>query len=285
MQLGIPTFHIEGGDITEGGALDDNIRHAITKLSHIHFVTNQLSYQNLINQGEEKQRVYNIGLSINDIIYNSKFLSLEKLKRKFNFDENKILIILTYHSVTTQPQLAIKQIKTILRSINFLIKKYDCRVIATYPNNDVGSDDIIKELKNFNQKNKNFSLHKSLGNYIYHSLINLRQKMSIVVVGNSSSGIKEAVAFKCPVVNIGTRQDGRLKPKNVFDVNCNNNQIIEKIIKILTDKKLKQKLNKVKNPYFKKNSGKRVTKIIENLILDEKLIRKKIILNKFQNTK
>ena len=109
--------------------------------------------------------------------------------------------------------------------------------------------------------------------------------MSVLVVGNSSSGIKEAVAFKCPVVNIGTRQDGRLKPKNVFDVNCNNNQIIKKITKILTNKNLKQKLNKVKNPYFKKNSGKRVTKIIENLILDKKLIRKKIVFNKILNTK
>jgi len=274
-QLGIPTFHVEGGDITEGGALDDNIRHAISKLSHIHFVTNKLSYHNLILQGEEKRRVYNVGLPINDTIYNSKFLSLNHLKSKFNLDQKKALLILTYHPVTTQPELAQKQIQTVLKSISYFIKKYDFRVIATYPNNDVGSNIIINELKNFVNKNKNFSLHKSLGSYVYHSLMNLSQKMNIIIIGNSSSGIKEAVAFKCPVVNIGSRQNGRLKPKNVFDVNCERSKIIKKIQQIAFARDLKIKLSKVKNPYYQKNTGKRITKIIENLILDDKIIRKK----------
>ena len=86
-QLGIPTFHIEGGDVTEGGALDDNIRHAITKLSHFHFVTNKASYQNLIKLGEEKWRVRNVGLPINDIIYNKKFLNFKNLRHEFNLKE------------------------------------------------------------------------------------------------------------------------------------------------------------------------------------------------------
>ncbi len=101
--------------------------------------------------------------------------------------------------------------------------------------------------------------------------------MNVMVIGNSSSGIKEAVAFKCPVVNIGSRQNGRLKPKNVFDVECNSKAITKKIKKILFDKKLKRKLNKVKNPYYKKNTGRKITRILENLRLDEHLIRKKTI--------
>ena len=276
-QLGIPTFHVEGGDITEGGSLDDNVRHAISKLSHIHFVTNELSYKNLISLGEEQWRVHNIGLPINDTIYNSNFLNLKNLKNKFHFDEKKPLLVFTYHPLTTQPHLAKKQVKIILKSLSYLIKKYDCKIIATYPNNDVGNHDIIDELKNFYKSNKNFSLYKSLGNNLYHSLLNLKKKMNVMVIGNSSSGIKEAVAFKCPVVNIGSRQNGRLKPKNVFDVECNSNAITKKIKKILFDKKLKRKLNKVKNPYYKKNTGRKITRILENLRLDEHLIRKKTI--------
>ena len=103
--------------------------------------------------------------------------------------------------------------------------------------------------------------------------------MNVLVVGNSSSGIKEAVAFKCPVINVGSRQNGRLKPKNVFDVECNDFKIIKKIKKILFSKSLKKKLNKVINPYYKKNSGKQIAKIIENLRLDEKIIRKKLRLD------
>lgn len=275
-QLGIPTFHIEGGDVTEGGALDDNIRHAITKLSHFHFVTNKTSYQNLIKQGEEKWRVRNVGLPINDIIYNKKFLDFKNLRQKFNLIASKPLIILTYHSITTQPELAKKQIKIILKSIDYLIKNYNFQIIASYPNNDVGSEDIINELEQFKKKNKAFSLYKSLGNHIYHSLLNLSKKIDVIVVGNSSSGIKEAVAFKCPVINIGSRQNGRLKPKNVFDVECDNLRIIKKIKKILFNKSLKKQLKKVRNPYYKKNSGKQIVKIIENIRLDEKIIRKKI---------
>ncbi len=175
-QLGIPTFHVEGGDITEGGSLDDNVRHAISKLSHIHFVTNELSYKNLISLGEEQWRVHNIGLPINDTIYNSNFLNLKNLKNKFHFDEKKPLLVFTYHPLTTQPHLAKKQVKIILKSLSYLIKKFDCKIIATYPNNDVGNHDIIDELKNFYKSNKNFSLYKSLGNNLYHSLLNLKKK-------------------------------------------------------------------------------------------------------------
>lgn len=276
-QLGIPTFHVEGGDITEGGSLDDNIRHAISKLSHIHFVTNDLSYNNLISLGEEKWRIYNVGLPINDTINKSKFLSLNNLKSKFNFDIKKPLFIFTYHSLTTQPQLAKEQVQTILKSISYLIKEYNCKIIASYPNNDVGSHDIINELKRFNKTNKNFSLHKSLGNHVYHSLLNLSKKMSVIVMGNSSSGIKEAIAFKCPVINIGSRQNGRLKPKNVFDTKCNKIEIISNIEKVLFDKTLKRKLQKFKNPYYKKDTGKKITQIIENLNLNDYLIQKKTI--------
>ena len=275
-QLSIPTFHIEGGDTTEGGALDDCVRHAITKLSHIHFATNETSYQNIINSGEEKWRTHNVGLPINDMIYKKKFADFKILYKKFNIDKKNPLLILTHHSITTDPYNSKKQIKIILQAIKYFIAEYNCQVIATYPNNDIGSNDIISELEQFKRQNKNFYLFKSLGNYFYHSLMNLRKVMNIAVIGNSSSGIKEAIAFKCPVLNIGSRQDGRLKPKNVIDVDYNISKIKNSLKKILFDKNLKKQILRFKNPYYKKNTGERITKIIENIKLDDKILKKKL---------
>ena len=278
-QLGIPTFHIEGGDITEGGTFDDNVRHAITKLSHFHFVTNKTSYKNLIYMGEEKWRVHNVGLPINDLVYNQKFTNYKDLKVKFNLKDGSPLLILTQHPVSTEPHLSKFFIKEILKSVSYFIKKYNCLVIATYPNNDIGSEEIILELNKFNKKYKNFNLYKSLGNHLYHSLLNLSKNKNVLVLGNSSSGIKEAVIFKCPVLNIGSRQNGRLKPKNVLDVKCNSDSINNKIKTCLFDKEFIKKLKKVQNPYLKKNTGKKITKIIENVKLNTKLIRKKFNIN------
>lgn len=274
-QLGIPTFHIEGGDITEGGTFDDNVRHAITKLSHFHFVTNNASYKNLINMGEEKWRIHNVGLSINDLVYNQKFINYRELKIKFNLKDNSPILILTQHPVTTEPYLSKTYIKIILQSIKYFIEKYNCQVIATYPNNDVGSEEIIQELKKFDKKHTDFKLYKSLGNHIFHSLLNLCKNKNVLLLGNSSSGIKEAVIFRCPVLNIGSRQNGRLKPKNVIDVQCDYNSINSKIKKCLFDKNFKKNFKKVKNPYYKKNTGKKIAKIIENIKLNKKLFQKK----------
>ncbi len=278
-QLSIPTFHIEGGDTTEGGALDDSVRHAITKLSHIHFATNNSSYQNIINSGEEKWRVHNVGLPINDMIYNKDFADFETLQKKFNIDKKKPLLILTQHSVTTEPHNSKNQIKITLLAIKYFIDKYNCQVVATYPNNDVGSSDIIFELEKFKRENKNFYLFKSLGNYFYHSLMNLRKIMNVVIVGNSSSGIKEAIAFKCPTLNIGSRQNGRLKPKNVIDVDYNFLKICSKLKIIIFSKNLKKQLLKFRNPYYKKSTGYRITKVIENIKLDAKILKKKYKFN------
>ena len=275
-QMNIPTFHIEGGDRTEGGVLDDSVRHAITKLSHIHFTTNTESYKNIINLGEEKWRVFNVGLPINDTIRNTKFLNFETLKKKFNINNKKSLILFTQHPVTTEPFNSGIQIKTSLKVLKKIINRYDCNVIATYPNSDVGSDEIVNELQKFKNSNNNFQLIKSLGNLNYHSLMNLNKSLNVCVVGNSSSGIKESIAFNCPTVNIGSRQDGRLKPGNVINSKHDENDIEKKIKIALFNRKFKKYCNKAKNPYFKKNTSKLITSIMEDIDLDKKILRKKL---------
>ena len=277
-QMNIPTFHIEGGDVTNGGVFDDSVRHAISKLSHIHFTTNKKSFNNLIKLGEEKWRIFNYGLSINDIIYNSKKLSLDKIKKIIPISFNKPVIIFTLHPVTSDIKKILNSLKESLRAINFISKKYNCSIIGTYPNNDYGSDLIIKALKN--NKNPNFHLVKNLSIDILHSLLAHSKENKIIVVGNSSMGIKEAIAFKTPVVNIGGRQDGRLKPNNVLDADVKSENIKKNIYKALFNKKFRLACDRSKNPYFMKNTSQKIVKIISGIKLNNKIINKKFVSEK-----
>ena len=274
-QMNIPTFHIEGGDITNGGVFDDNVRHAISKLSHIHFTTNKKSYENLIKLGEEKWRIFNFGLSINDIILNSKKIRQEELKKVVPIDFNRPIIIFTLHPVTSNKNEIKKSLRESLKAINFFSKTYNCLTIGTYPNNDYGSDLIIEALKK--NKDKNFFLIKNLSINILHSILSYSKKKKVIIAGNSSMGIKEAIAFKTPVVNIGQRQDGRLKPSNVLDTKVNFENIKKNIYKALFDKKFKMKCIKSKNPYYTKNTSKKIVRVISKIKLNEKIIKKKFI--------
>lgn len=275
-QMHIPTFHVEGGDTTYGGTLDDNVRHAITKLSNIHFVTNEHSKKNLIKMGEEKWRVFNTGLASNDLINKNKLAKLSQLEKYLRLDFNKKTILFTYHPVSMNRVQFNRECKVIFKVLKTVLKKNDYNIIATYPNNDFGSEVIIKELINLSKKyKKNFKLYKSLGNYYFHSLLNISKKKKLVLIGNSSSGIKESVAFKCPTLNIGSRQNGRLKPNNILDIDCNYIKIIKYINKLFNDKKFIKKCKSSKNPYFKKNSGKKIANIISKIKIDKKLIIKK----------
>ena len=175
-QMNIPTAHVEGGDITEGGALDDSVRHAMTKLSHFHFTTNQESSNRIIAMGEEKWRVKTVGFPAIDSLKSGNFVKHKELKKKFNIDIKKPIIIFTQHSVTTE-YLKVK--KQLTPSLNALINASNegCQVIVTYPNNDVGGEVIKKCLKKISiKKNSNIQIIKSLGRYNYHGVLALAKK-------------------------------------------------------------------------------------------------------------
>lgn len=275
-QMNIPTCHIEGGDITQGGALDDSIRHAITKLSHLHFCTNQKSFKNILKLGEEKWRVFNVGLSINDIVSKKNIGTKDYLEKKYNINFNKPIIIFTQHSLTTEPENSSRHIQITLKSLKKLINNQECQVIATYPNNDSGHQPILSHLKKFKKNNINFFLFKSLGNYDLHSFMFHSQNNRIFIMGNSSSGIKEAIFFKCPVVNIGNRQNGRLKPSNVLDAKNCEIDIMKKSLTALYCKKFRARITNCRNPYFKKNPEKKISNILTKIKLNKNLIQKKI---------
>jgi len=256
-----PIIHYEGGDITEGGALDDNIRHAITKISNIHLTSNKDSQKRILNMGEEKWRCYNVGYSPFYLMQKQKF-NKKKIEKKFLLNSKKPLILFTFHPVVKDENDQRKDVNEVFKALEYLSK--DNKIIITYPNFDPGYQYIINKIVNLKKKFNDIKIVKHLGRTNYHSLLYyIGKDKKGFCMGNSSSGIKETIFFNCPTLNIGNRQKSRLKPKNVLDVKANKKQIIDKINKELNNYKV------CENPYkliktFEKIPNKIVKKILRN---------------------
>jgi len=276
-QMAIPTCHIEGGDLTEGGALDDNLRHAMTKLSHIHCATNEQSYLRIIALGEEPWRVHNIGFPPIDLIVRKQHASKESLLAEFKFSPDNPIVLFTQHSIATETEFTCAQVKASLDAIQELAMQGN-QIICTYPNNDPGSDDIIRALNEIDQSRFNFfKVIPSLGRRNYHGILGLSQDdFKIVCIGNTSSGIKETAAFRCPTINIGTRQNGRLHADNVIHTSYDKMEILAAFNKCLHDKQFNKSLLHLENPYGYGGAGKKFRSILENLELGPHLIKKKL---------
>ncbi len=277
-QMNIPTIHIEGGDKTEGGTLDDNVRHSITKLSHIHITTNEYAKKRIIKMGEEKWRVKNFGYSNMDHVYNKNYASKKEIENKLNLKifKDKPIILFTQHPIPLEKN----KLDYIFRKIYYTLKKIsekNVQIIVTYPNSDYGGKVILKKLKTLKNK-KNIKIISSLGRYYYQGILALNNKVTkVICAGNSSSGIKETAYFKCPVLNIGPRQDGRLRSENVLNASYSIKDLIKKLNKCVFDKKFFKVCLKSKNYYGGGNTSKKISKFVENLnVKNDKLLIKKI---------
>jgi len=212
-QTNVPTAHVEGGDLTQGGALDDSVRHAMTKLAHLHFTTNQQATNRILAMGEEAWRVFTVGFPAIDLIREGVFATAAELQAKLEIDLAHPLVLFTQHSVTTEFEQAGQQVVPSLRAMCRLAAE-GTQVVVTYPNNDAGGRKIIAELEKLDRENRpNIRIARSLGRYVYHGILGRSRNPNarVCCVGNSSYGIKETPAFGCPTVNIGSRQDGRLR--------------------------------------------------------------------------
>ena len=279
-QMNIPTAHIEGGDLTEGGALDDSVRHAMTKLAHLHFTTNQQASNRLLGMGEELWRVHTVGFPAIDLISEENYATPDEIVARLKIDLNKPIVLYTQHSVTTEFDLAEEQVNPSLEALKVLAKS-GIQVIATYPNNDAGGLSIIEKLIELDACSiDNIQIHRSLGRYFYHGLLALAKntEKKLVCLGNSSSGIKETPVFGCPTVNIGSRQKGRLRGQNVLDVDYKKESIINAVKKCVEDKDFRKKCTKTHNPYYIGEAGKKIADVLAEVILDRKFIRKKMTL-------
>ena len=275
-QMNIPTIHIEGGDKTEGGTLDDSVRHAMTKISHIHITTNDNAKKRIIKLGEEKWRVKNFGYSAMDYVKSKNYAKKSEIENKLKIKITKPIILFTQHPIPMENENIQNNFEKILHSIKKL-SKLNIQIIITYPNSDYGGKKIIERINRL-KGIKNIKIVSSLGRYLYHGVLALNNKnIKVVCAGNSSSGIKETAIFKCPVVNIGPRQNGRFRSSNVFDVKYDEKQIYETIFKCINDEKVYKKCLKTKNLYGGGSTGKKIKKFIENLKISKtKILIKKI---------
>lgn len=263
MHYNIPIIHMYGGDVTQGGT-DEPTRHAITKMSSIHLTSNSDSYKNVKTMGEENWRVFNTGLTSLDLLKEKFYKSKKYLENKYNIDLKKPLIILLQHSVTWQIKETQKQISQTLKSLN----KLRLQTLAIYPCSDPGYESIVKTYKK-NHNKKFLKIFKNIEINDFYSLL----KYSNLLIGNSSCGITECGFLNKPVINLGIRQKGRLSAKNVTHLDHDSKKITKKILDIL---KMKKK-NSISKIYGNGNSAKKITKVIESIIGNKDLIKKKFI--------
>ena len=279
-QMNIPTAHIEGGDLTEGGALDDSVRHAMTKLTHLHFTTNEQASNRILGMGEEPWRVHTVGFPAIDLISEGNFATNLEITEQLGLDLSRPIVLFTQHSVSTEFERAAEQVQPSIDAIKRLADE-GIQIVLTYPNNDAGGQAIISVLDTFGTSDyKNTQVKRSLGRYLYHGILALARNPDIRVtcLGNSSSGLKETPAFGCPTVNIGSRQEGRLRGENVLDAGYSSNEIYDQIQRSLFDDDFRELCREAKNPYWLGEAGPKVAEVLAMTPLDQGLIRKRMTL-------
>ena len=265
--MNIPIAHTMGGEIT--GTIDESIRHAVTKFAHIHFPASQDAKNRIIKLGEKKENVHLVGCPRIDLV-------AEILKSKRNdyrqvlslgvgslIDVDKPFILVSQHPVTTEySKSELQMMQTLIA-----IERLNIQTIILWPNADAGSNDISKGIRKWREKNKFNNNLRFFKNLPIDTYVNLMKKTS-VLVGNSSSGIREGAFIGTPVVNIGTRQESRQRGKNVIDVDHDSNEILKAIKKqIKHGKYLCQEI------YGDGKAGKKIAKILSKCDLE---IQKKI---------
>ena len=221
MCMRIPIAHIHGGEATEG-AIDEAVRHAVTKMSHLHFVAAEEYQKRVIQMGEDPKNVFNFGAPGLDHLSHVRWMSLKQLEKRLDMKLAKPIFLVSYHPVTleTNSVFAMKQLLLALDEFP------DASIVITYPNADTQGREIINVIESYIKRNRGrVKAFSSLGQQCYLSLM----KECDVVIGNSSSGLTEAPALKKVTVNIGTRQRGRLKASSILDCEESFNAIKESI--------------------------------------------------------
>jgi len=258
----IPIAHISGGDSTEG-ALDEALRHSITKMSHIHFVTNEVAKNRVIQLGENPENVFLTGNPSLDGIHDYNFLSKDEISNKVGIKLTEKIIMVTYHPETLISDSNNSEITPLIDALSNLDN--DFSIIFTGTNSDAGGNEITKRIQNFVDSRDNTAMVDSLGHLGYMSAV----KMADLVVGNSSSGLAEAPSLKTPTVNIGNRQKGRVCADSVISVS-NNSKDISKAI----DKALSIDCSNINNPYEFPNSSASIVEILRKIDTPNDLLRK-----------
>ena len=264
--MNIPIAHIHGGDKTQAG-IDEYNRHAISKLSNIHFTATKKSMERILKMGENPKNVFNVGSPSIDEIKLGKISTKKELEKKMKIKFTGKEIILLYHPVTTESNNSSREIKTITKVLN----KIKVPIIAIAPNSDAGNKAIFNQIIELTKKNNRVKMYRNLQRCDYLGLLNTCK----ILIGNSSSGIVEASCFDINVINLGIRQEGRERGKKIFEIK----EISEKKIENAITKILNSNNNiiNIKNKYGEGGASKKIVKILEEIKIDKKLIQKQIV--------
>ncbi|MCF6319964.1 MAG: UDP-N-acetylglucosamine 2-epimerase [Proteobacteria bacterium] len=275
LTLRIPIAHIEGGDISEG-AIDDAVRNALTKMSHVHFTPTVKSKQRVLAMGEEPWRVHLSGAPSLDHLYKSQIPTKDEICQQLNLDKNSKTIVVAYHPVTMyrdsvkeQQQLfdALEQHNSEQRN-----SEQDEQIVFCFPNADAGSHQIMAKAKKFCEQN-HAQIYTNLPPQTYWGLL----KQADLMIGNSSSGIMETPSLKLPTINIGIRQKGREQADNIIDVKADAEKITQAIEKALSPS-FRESLHDLVNPYGQGDASDTIAQVLHQLEINDKLLFKKNIL-------
>ncbi len=249
----IPIFHIHGGEVTEG-AIDDAIRHCITKLSSLHFTSTEEYRNRVIQLGEDPSTVFNVGAVGVENALNTNLLGLAELSESLGVDLSQPYAVMTYHPVTLAHEDPVEKLEQLLLAIR---ERQDILFVATKANADAGGSAINKALEGFADLNENLVLFDSLGSLRYLSALSHAE----FVIGNSSSGLLEAPAFRIPTINIGSRQKGRTRTKSVIDCEEDALSILHAIDRVV-DQAFRSSLKEMENLYGSGDTSKKAAAII-----------------------
>ncbi|NQT22090.1 MAG: UDP-N-acetylglucosamine 2-epimerase (hydrolyzing), partial [Candidatus Omnitrophica bacterium] len=259
--LRIPIAHLYGGEATFG-AMDEAIRHSITKMSHFHFTSTEKYRKRVIQLGENPERVFNVGAVGLDNIKRLKLLSKKALEKELNFKFNKHNLLVTFHPVTLENNTSKQQFRSLLNVLDTL---KDTNIIFTYANADTHGRILNTMIEQYIDKRRHKSVaFSTMGQLKYLSTMQFVN----AVVGNSSSAIVETPSFKIGTINIGDRQKGRIKPESVIDCQPKEGSI-RKAFKEIYSKKFQENLKNVKSPFDRGvMASLKIKEIVKNISLD-----------------
>ena len=268
LMLRIPIAHIHGGELSEG-VIDDSVRHAITKLASLHFAATEPYRRRIIQLGESPNRVFNFGAPGLDQVYASDVLTRPQLEQELEFSLRKPIALVTYHPVTQDAGSAEFQVRCLVNAI----KASGLNAVFTMANADSQGSLINARLQSACAQNPGrFLWIPHLGHRRYLSCL----KHFALMVGNSSSGLTEAPSFRLPVVNIGDRQRGRIRAKNVIDVPCSRAAILQGIMQAISPS-FRASLRGMRNPYDLFQDGRaseRIKEVLKHICLSDDLLKK-----------
>jgi UDP-hydrolysing UDP-N-acetyl-D-glucosamine 2-epimerase len=264
LALRIPVAHIEGGEVSEG-AIDDAVRNALTKLSHIHFTSTLAARERVIALGEEEWRVHRAGAPSLDHLRRQPLLSREEIEKRLQLDLQKPTVLVAYHPVTIARD-TLQEVGAFFTALGNLSEQ----IVFSYPNADAGSRALIERTRSFIASQGRGKIFTNLGTVLYLSLL----RQVDMLVGNSSSGIMESASLALPTVNVGLRQQGRERPRNVLDADPDANSILQAIGRART-REFRDSLAGMANPYGEGCASETIVRVLTTVPLSQTLLMKR----------